>query len=934
LLVPTRDAAGRVVALLVRRDDNSDGRGKYLYVSSAKHGGPGPGAPAHVPLGVAGPVEVVRVTEGALKADIATALSDIPTVGAAGLAWRPVLDVLRQLGAKAVRLALDMDARDKPTVARPLLALAEALAAAGIAVELEQWPAAHKGIDNALAASAAVEVLTGDAARKAVADTLTEATAGEPIPEPGPLDRLGDVLAQGGVEALFRDGKLLRALAALAEGDPAEFACRRAQLQRSGVKLRDLDNALAPLRHELRRQQPPPDAAGCYRVSAGRIVRDKLTKDGPVEVPLANWHGRIIEETSHDDGAERRVMFSVEGALADGTPLPRVEVPADQFAFMRWPVAAWGTRAVVLAGATTADHLRVALQLLSGDVPRRTVYGHVGWREIGGEWVYLHAGGGIGKDGAAAGVEVSLPDALDRFSLPDPPADHDLAEAIRASLGILDGLVPDRIAFPLFAAVYRAPLGAADFSPHLCGATGNFKTEIATLAQQHFGAAMDARNLPGSWSSTGNALEGIAFAAKDAVLLVDDFAPSGSPADVQRFHREADRLLRAQGNRSGRSRCRPDGTVRPARVPRGIIVSTGEDVPSGQSLRARLLTLEVSPGDVNVDSLTACQADAATGRYAQALAGFVRWLAPRYEALRGRLRQEVADLRNKARAEGQHARTPGIMADLALGMRYFLDFAAQVGAISMVDRDELVRRCWTALREAAAAQARHVEAAEPCGRFLGLLAGALASGRGYVSAPDGTAPANPERWGWRLVTTGAGEHACDEWRPQGHCVGWVDGDNLYLEPEAAYAEAQNLANKQGDSLAVQPRTLWKRLDEGGWLASRDDARQRFTIRRRLGGQDRREVLHFRADALYSCARPSQPSTKGEKSGENATVAGDSPGDGQGSTRRNRPQDCPQKSAESAEGNGPGDGRDGQQPVGASPTPEKNAAAGMRRRGKI
>jgi hypothetical protein len=75
LLVPIRDTARRVVALLVRRDDNTDGRGKYLYVSSAPHNGPGPGAPAHVPLGIAGPVEVVRLTEGALKA---------------GLVWRGV----------------------------------------------------------------------------------------------------------------------------------------------------------------------------------------------------------------------------------------------------------------------------------------------------------------------------------------------------------------------------------------------------------------------------------------------------------------------------------------------------------------------------------------------------------------------------------------------------------------------------------------------------------------------------------------------------------------------------------------------------------------------------------------------------------------------------------------------------------------------------
>ena len=48
LLVPVRDSAGRVVALLARRDDADDGRGKYLYLSSEKAGGPSAGAPPHV----------------------------------------------------------------------------------------------------------------------------------------------------------------------------------------------------------------------------------------------------------------------------------------------------------------------------------------------------------------------------------------------------------------------------------------------------------------------------------------------------------------------------------------------------------------------------------------------------------------------------------------------------------------------------------------------------------------------------------------------------------------------------------------------------------------------------------------------------------------------------------------------------------------------
>jgi hypothetical protein len=66
--------------------------------------------------------------------------------------------------------------------------------------------------------------------------------------------------------------------------------------------------------------------------------------------------------------------------------------------------------------------------------------------------------------------------------------------AVQDSLQFLS-LVPDRISLPLLAAVYRAPVGRADFSLFLTGKTGVFKTALAALCQQHFGAAMDASHL-------------------------------------------------------------------------------------------------------------------------------------------------------------------------------------------------------------------------------------------------------------------------------------------------------------------------------------------------------------------------------------------------------------------------------------------------------
>jgi hypothetical protein len=292
------------------------------------------------------------------------------------------------------------------------------------------------------------------------------------------------------------------------------------------VRLRDLDAALAPHRQALRCERPPLDRAGCYRVAGGRIVRDQQTRDGPVDVPLANRSGRIVEGVLRDDGAERQMLQAIEGAMADGTPLPRVESAAEEFAALGWPVARWGTRDVIYAGLGTRDHLRAAL--LSGDASRRIVYAHLGWRELGGAWAYLHAAGSVGADGPAPGVEVALPDALAGYLLPPPPDGAELTAAVRASLRLLD-LAPDRITAPLLGAAYRAVLGPADYALHLAGPTGVGKSELAALAQQNHGAELDARRLPGSWSSTGNALESVAFAAKDALLAVDDFAPAAAP---------------------------------------------------------------------------------------------------------------------------------------------------------------------------------------------------------------------------------------------------------------------------------------------------------------------------------------------------------------------------------------------------------------------
>jgi hypothetical protein len=238
LLVPVRDSQRRIVALLTRLDEPPAGKGKYRYFSSKQKGGPGPGAPVHFPL-FTGDTATVRVTEGALKADIATALSGMLTIGLPGVSmWQRAAKALRQVRARTARLSFDADARTNRHVAGALCRLAQHLLEHGFTVEVERWnPADGKGIDDALAAGKTPEVLTGDAAFAAIREwadatgaEATGVTTEDERPQITITTEEHEVNAQA-VEALQRDpdvyqrgGQLVRIVR---DASPAAHGIRR-----------------------------------------------------------------------------------------------------------------------------------------------------------------------------------------------------------------------------------------------------------------------------------------------------------------------------------------------------------------------------------------------------------------------------------------------------------------------------------------------------------------------------------------------------------------------------------------------------------------------------------------------------------------------------------------------------------------------------------
>jgi hypothetical protein len=601
--------------------------------------------------------------------------------------------------------------------------------------------------------------------------------------------------------------------------------------------------------------------AGPYKATPTGFVFEKFSREAVVQIPLCNFTAAVVEERTHDDGLETETVFVIEGRHATGRPLPPAEVPAAQFAGLSWIARHWGAAAIYYAGQSVRDHVRVAI-LSSGEPERKVVYKHIGWRKFAGTWRYLHNGGAIGADGNDTSVTVALDGELSRYELPDPPKGKALVEAVRASLALRE-VTPDGVlGWLLLAAAYRAPTGEAhriDHSVFTVGQSGRGKTAVTAIALAHFGP-FDDRSLPANWQDTPSALEVKGHAAKDAILIIDDFKPVGSGVDVQRLHAKADIVLRAQGNRSGRARLRPDLTARAAYTPRGMIVGSGEDYPQGESLGARIVTCELMPGDVDFAALTDLQAAARDAKLRAAMSAYLAWLAPRMDGLCRDLPARARDARDAWREEiGEgHARAPDNAASLWLGVELLLEFATDVDALTAETATVMREEARLALLDVMRRQADISHGQGEADRFVALLRGLLHGGRCHLKDYETQREphAMAHQYGWRHSKNANGD---DVWHPLGDTVGWVKYPHLWLEPENIFAQAQAFGAQQRKELTVSKETVWRRLAEAGYIVTAPEMRggrevRRTTCKRTINGR-RERVLVMPISVLFDQTAP-------------------------------------------------------------------------------
>ncbi len=576
-----------------------------------------------------------------------------------------------------------------------------------------------------------------------------------------------------------------------------------------------------------------------------RIPPRRADAEG-TEQQLANFDARIVrQEVLVDGSGDLPRLLVIEGHHASGRRLPPARVAAAEFAGLNWVLSAFGTDAVISAGSAVRDKLREAIQRFSGTVSETRVYQHTGFVRLADGWGFLHAGGVIGS---CLPVAVELSGALARYRLPATVADG--REGVRRTLALFE-LSPEPAISVLWCAVYLAPLASIlqpDLTVWLWGRTGSFKSTLAALLLSHFGA-FDRKTLPADWSSTDNMLERLAFLAKDVPLVIDEFAPAGTRQEQQKLVVKASRLIRAQGNLSGRGRMRADTSLRPAMPPRGLIIATAEmPPPLPESALARTVLVELARGGINRAALTEAQTQ--TADLAEAMALYLGWVAKHYDELQETLPEAFRHAR-QAHQEAGHLRVPEVLANLEVGAATALTAFGDLGLADTAIVGDVMGRIRRDLHTIGCQQRGQVAQARPGLRFVGVLRELFAKKAAYLVSRSGDVPFLAEELGWQLSATTAEQGADATVVPGrgGSRLGWADEEWLYLLPAVAYREVTRFLNDADQVLGASEDALHRDLEDLRLIdvrAAHDGTRRTVPIM--LEGKQQR-VLKLRRSAL-------------------------------------------------------------------------------------
>jgi hypothetical protein len=606
-----------------------------------------------------------------------------------------------------------------------------------------------------------------------------------------------------------------------ADLDPLAWAEERQRLRSIAgdtFRVDDLNRMYQHARRERDRQEAPTSSVvGRYIEHETGILYERQTERGPVQQPITDWGGRVIEWISRidDEGQEEHLM-----RLELRHPMHPItlEVPSELFG----DAGALGRFIAQRAGGVYTvypamqRHLAKALMALSGVFPRRSIYRFFGWTRQNGQWIYLTPGVSVKADGPLnEAPEIELETRLRDYGLKIASWEHSLS-ALTAALAVFPpDLAPALTAFALLPLLQRFfPPAASRPALHLVGTTGSGKSEIAALMTSFYGRFY-RDTPPAQWGDTINTVEVLGYALVDGLFWVDDW--KSCYADEKTFVR----FLQSYSRGMGRGRLTREARLRYERPCRGLLLSTGESTMDGEaSVLSRMLVLDIAPWEKrDPGGRRLAQAQSLQADLPSFTAHFARWIAAQLEE--GTLTQHLAQ-RYEWHMKHYQDKLALVLGKQANTGRITSHWAVLATVYEVLQRflaeyqTEHLLPGWqdTLVQSAKAVQA------ERAGRlFMETLSQLLASGE-IMLARNMQSPEEP--------------------RPGTTIVGYLDAQHVYLLPEVAHRAVLRV-----QALKFNVAAIGAQLKEEGWLIP---GSSKLTIQRRIRGMPTR-LWQIKADVL-------------------------------------------------------------------------------------
>ncbi len=128
-------------------------------------------------------------------------------------------------------------------------------------------------------------------------------------------------------------------------------------------------------------------------------------------------------------------------------------------------------------------------------------------------------------------------------------------------------------------------------------------------------------------------------------MLIDDYHPSASIRNSRKMESNAQVIIRAFANKTGRDRLNPNATLKKSKPPRGLALITGEEIVSLESTLARCFVVKMDKDSVYLEELTKLQKK--HNLLSHAMASYLVWVKDNMDSIKNTFKEQRDGIRQE-----------------------------------------------------------------------------------------------------------------------------------------------------------------------------------------------------------------------------------------------------------------------------------------------